>query len=255
MHTFHAQGVRLAYYHYAPVGPDRGEPILLVHGFASSHRINWVNPRWVDALTKAGRRVVALDNRGHGHSEKLYQPEAYLTEIMAGDVAALIEHLDLGRVDLMGYSMGARIVAFVALRRPELARSLILGGLGVHLIEGVGLPLGIAEAMESASLDELADPMQRMFRAFADQSGADRRALAACIRGSRQTLSEADVRSITAPTLVAVGTEDPVAGDAHALARLLPHGEALDIPGRDHNLAVGDKAFKAGALTFLQRRA
>ena len=119
MHTFLSHGVRIAYYHYAPVGSDRGEPIVLVHGFASSCRINWVNPRWVDTLTKAGRRVIALDNRGHGASAKLYDPEAYTTDLMAGDVAGLIDHLDLTRVDLMGYSMGARIASAVASRHPE----------------------------------------------------------------------------------------------------------------------------------------
>ena len=255
MHTFLSQGVRIAYYHYAPVGSDRGEPIVLAHGFASSTRINWVNPRWVDALTKAGRRVIALDNRGHGQSAKLYDPEAYTTDLMAGDVAGLIDHLDLTRVDLMGYSMGARIVTAVALRRPRLARSLILGGLGIHLVNGEGLPLGIAEAMEAPSLEDLSDPMQRMFRAFADQSAGDRRALAACIRGSRQTLSADQIRSISAPALIAVGTKDPIAGDPHELAGLFPNGQALDIPGRDHNHAVGDKAFKSGALAFLSARA
>ena len=255
MHSFLANDVRLAYYHYAPVGADLGQTVLLVHGFASSCKVNWVNPRWIDTLTKAGRRVVALDNRGHGHSQKLYEPADYASDKMAADVVALIEHLDIGRVDLMGYSMGARICSFVALRRPDLVRKLILGGLGSHLIEGVGLPLGIAEAMEAATLAELTDPMQRMFRAFADQTGSDRRALAACIRGSRQTLTADDVRAIRAPTLVAVGTNDSVAGDAHKLAALFPNGQALDIPGRDHNLAVGDKIYKAGALAFLDARA
>ena len=133
-------------------------------------------------------------------------------------------------------------------------RSLILGGLGAHLIQGVGLPLGIAEAMEAPSLDSLTDPMQRLFRSFADQNHSDRLALAACIRGSRQTLDEDEVGRIAQPALVAVGTRDEIAGDPHRLAALFPHGEALAIPGRDHNLAVGDKVFKAGVLEFLARR-
>ena len=122
-------------------------------------------------------------------------------------------------------------------------------------MHGVGLPIGIAEAMEAPSLDDLSDPMQRMFRAFADQTKSDRAALAACIRGSRQTLTEAGVARIAAPTLVAVGTRDAVAGDPHKLAAMMPNAEALDIPGRDHNLAVGDKVYKAGVLAFLERRA
>jgi pimeloyl-ACP methyl ester carboxylesterase len=116
------------------------------------------------------------------------------------------------------------------------------------------LPVGIADAMEAPSLDELSDPTQRMFRAFADRTKSDRQALAACIRGSRQTVSEAGVGKIDAPTLVAVGTRDEVAGDCHKLAAMMPNAQALDIPGRDHNLAVGDKVYKAGVLDFLERR-
>jgi pimeloyl-ACP methyl ester carboxylesterase len=129
-----------------------------------------------------------------------------------------------------------------------------MGGLGIHLVEGVGLPLGIADAMEAPSVAALTDPMQRMFRAFAEQTKSDLRALAACIRGSRQVLSRAEVASITTPTLIAVGTRDDVAGSAQDLADLMPNARALDIPGRDHNLAVGDKVHKQGVLAFLAER-
>jgi len=254
MQTFLSDGVTLAYLDLPAEGQDLGEPILLIHGFASSHRINWVDPRWAATLTKAGRRTILFDNRGHGASEKLYDPEAYATPRMAKDAANLLDHLGVARADVMGYSMGARIGAFLARAEPERVRSLILGGLGVHLVEGVGLPARIADAMEAPSLDALTDPTQRMFRAFADQNHSDLSALAACIRGSRQTLTRAEVGEILQPTLVAVGTADAVAGDAHALAALLPRGEALDIPRRDHNRAVGDRVYKEGALAFLQRR-
>jgi len=252
---FSSNGVRIAFIDVPPQAEDRFEPILLIHGFASTHAINWVNPRWVDTLTTAGRRVVAFNNRGHGASEKPHAPEAYHSSTMARDALNLLDFLDIPRVDAMGYSMGARIAAFLTLENSGRVRSLILGGLGAHLVEGVGLPLGIARAMEAPALDDLTDPIERMFRKFADQNHADRVALAACIRGSRQTLSRDEVARIDCPTLVASGTADTIAGNAHALAAMLPHGETLDIPGRDHNLAVGDKVFKAGALAFLERRA
>jgi pimeloyl-ACP methyl ester carboxylesterase len=254
LQEFSSDGVRIAFIDVAPEGADLGEPILLIHGFASSHRINWVNPRWVDTLTRAGRRVVAFDNRGHGKSEKLYLPEAYHSDVMARDAAGLLEHLGIARADVMGYSMGARIGSFLALARPEVVRSLILGGLGDHLVDGVGLPPSIAEAMEAPSLETLTDPTQRMFRAFADQTLSDRAALAACIRGSRQTLSEEEIARIACPALVAVGTRDDIAGDPHRLAAMFPNGEALEIPGRDHNLAVGDKVYKARVTEFLRER-
>jgi pimeloyl-ACP methyl ester carboxylesterase len=254
MQTFVSGGVRLAYFDLPPEGDDLGEPILLIHGFASTHRINWVQPGWTSALTKAGRRTILFDNRGHGESEKLYDADDYATPSMAADAANLLAHLGIARADVMGYSMGARIAAFLASNRPDLVRSLILGGLGDHLVDGVGLPLGIADAMEAPSLEDLSDPMQRMFRAFADQNHSDLRALAACIRGSRQTLSRDEIARIAVPTLIAIGTADDVAGDAHALAAMFHDAEALDIPGRDHNRAVGDKVYKQGVANFLKRR-
>jgi pimeloyl-ACP methyl ester carboxylesterase len=252
MHFFDSNGVRIAYVDMAPTTEDRGEPILLIHGFASNHAVNWVNTMWVRTLNHAGRRVIALDNRGHGQSEKLYEPALYATSLMARDAVNLLDHLGIERADVMGYSMGARITAFMAIEHRARVRKAILGGLGDRLVNGAALPSNIAQAMEAASLDELTDPMQRMFRAFAEQTKSDLRALAACIRGARQSLTAKGVAAITCPTLVAVGTKDEVSGDGQALARLLPNGRALDIPGRDHNLAVGDKVYKQGVLEFLQ---
>ncbi len=133
------------------------EPILLIHGFASSKQVNWVQPGWVATLTGAGRRVIALDNRGHGQSAKLYDPADYHTERMAEDARALLDHLRIERADVMGYSMGARITAFLAQRHPERVRSATLGGLGMHLVDGVGLPESIAEALETPSLADVTD--------------------------------------------------------------------------------------------------
>jgi pimeloyl-ACP methyl ester carboxylesterase len=253
MQFFSSQGVRLAYIDVPPESGS-GDPVLLVHGFASNHAVNWVNTLWVTTLTRAGYRVIALDNRGHGQSQKLYRPEDYDSSVMAGDLRRLLDHLGLKRADLIGYSMGARIVAHLALLSPARARSIVLGGLGIRLVHGVGLPIGIADAMEAPSLDDLTDPMQRMFRAFAEQTRSDLKALAACIRGSRQTLTEEEVASIRVPTLVAVGTKDDVAGSGPALAQLMPNAQSLEIPGRDHNLAVGDKVHKQGVLAFLAER-
>jgi pimeloyl-ACP methyl ester carboxylesterase len=246
MQRFAHDGVDIAF-----LDEGKGAPIVLVHGFASTAQVNWVHPGWVATLTGAGRRVIALDNRGHGGSSKLYDAAAYDSALMAEDVRALLDHLDLDRADVMGYSMGARIAAFFALAHPKRLRRAVFGGLGSHLVDGVGLPESIAEALEAPSLTDVADPMGRMFRAFAEQTKSDLKALAACIRGSRQVLTRDQVATIGAPVLVAVGTKDTVAGSAHELAGLLPAARALDIPGRDHMLAVGDKAFKKGVLHFL----
>lgn len=244
----------IAYIDLPPDSDGSGDPILLVHGFGSTHGVNWVGPSWTKTLTRAGYRVIAFDNRGHGKSRKFHDPSDYDTTKMAEDARGLLDHLGIWQADVMGYSMGARISSFLALAHPERVRSLLLGGLGIHLVEGVGLPVGIADAMEAPSLDVLTDPTQRMFRAFADANKQDRRALAACIRGTRQTLTREDVARIRMPTLVSVGTTDEIAGSAHELAALIPNARALDIPNRDHNLAVGDKVHKAGVLEFLAER-
>ena len=250
MPTFTHDGVEIAF-----LDEGEGEPIVLVHGFASNKEVNWVAPGWVTTLTRAGRRVIALDDRGHGQSSKLYDPALYGTSLMAGDVRALLDHLGLARADVLGYSMGARITAFLALEHPDYVRSAILGGLGIHLVEGVGLPQSIADALEAPSLLDVPDQQGRMFRTFAEQTKSDLRALAACIRGSRQTLTRPQVAGIRAPVLVAVGSKDDVAGSAAELAALIPGAQALDIPGRDHMLAVGDRVFKQGVLDFLNQRA
>jgi pimeloyl-ACP methyl ester carboxylesterase len=242
-------GVEIAF-----LDEGKGEPIVLVHGFASNKEVNWVAPGWVGTLTRAGRRVIALDNRGHGASTKLYDPAAYDSAIMAGDVAALIAHLGVPRADVMGYSMGARIAAFLALFHPDRVRSAVLGGLGIRLVEGVGLPDTIALALEAPSLADVSDPTGYMFRAFAQQTKSDLRALAACLRGSRQTLTREEAGRIAVPVLIGVGGEDRIAGSPDALAVLIPGAQALVIPGRDHMLAVGDRVFKAAVLDFLAKR-
>src|SRR5262250_160603 len=214
---FNAGPVELAY-----LDEGDGDPIVLVHGFASNKEVNWVQPGWVATLTRAGRRAIAFDNRGHGASTKLYDPVLYHTGLMADDIRALLDHLGLARADVMGYSMGARNTAFLARAHGERVRSAILGGLGIHLVEEGGLPGSIAAALEAPSVEDMTDPQGRMFRAFADQTRSDRLALAACIRGSRQSLSPSDVAQIAVPMLIAVGTKDKIAGSPHELAALLP---------------------------------
>jgi pimeloyl-ACP methyl ester carboxylesterase len=253
MQFFDSDGVRIAFIDI-PASKEPGDPVLLIHGFASTHAVNWVNTLWTKTLTAAGYRVIAFDNRGHGQSDKLYDPAAYHSLIMAEDARRLLDRLGIERADVMGYSMGARITAFMALNQPDRVRSAMLGGLGVKLVEGVGLPMSIADAMEAPSIDAVTDATARGFRSFAEQNKQDLAALAACIRGSRQVMSREEVGRIAAPTLVTVGTTDGIAGSPHALAALMPNARALDIPGRDHNMAVGDKVHKEGVLAFLRVR-
>jgi len=232
---------------------DEGEGpvVVLVHGFASNRAVNWVNTGWVTALARAGHRVLAPDNRGHGRSARLYEPALYTAPTMAGDVIALLDHVGVRRAVLMGYSMGARISAFATLAAPERVRGLVLSGLASALVDGIGGEEAIARALEAPSAAAVTEPHARAFRVFAEQTGSDLRALAACIRAARQSLTREDVGRIAAPTLVVAGENDDIAGSADVLAAMMPVARAVTLPGRDHMTAVGDRIHKAEVLAFL----
>ncbi len=248
MPSFRSDGIDIAYEVYG-----EGFPILLIHGFASSGIINWVNTGWVDVLRQAGWAPITIDNRGHGGSRKLYDPNLYFAHQMADDAARLLDLLGHESLPVMGYSMGARICAYLALRHPRRVTRAVWGGMGINLVTGLEDSEEIIAALTADSLDEVKGATGRQFRIFADHSRADRAALAACMISSREPMPEDEVREIIQPTLVAAGDRDDMAGDPHALAALLPAGEAFVIPKRNHMLATGDPKFKAAALEFLGR--
>lgn len=249
MPTFLSDGIRLAF-----IDEGAGDPVLLIHGFASSARTNWVEPGWVSLLTRSGFRVIAVDNRGHGGSDKLYDRALYSAPLMAEDARRLLDHLGISRADVMGYSMGARITAFLSLAHPGRVRSAIFGGLGGNMIRPMAGTGPIAAALEASSIDEVKNPTARTFRAFAERTHSDLKALAACIRGSRDPITREMVASLACPVLVATGTDDVIGGQAEELAALIPGAQALPIPRRDHMLAVGDRVYKEGVLAFLRAR-
>lgn len=245
MEFFDSEGVRLAY-----MRQGQGAPVLLIHGFASNHRVNWVDTGWVKALTDAGHEVIAIDNRGHGESAKLYDPALYGAPQMAEDAARLVSHLGLGPVDVMGYSMGARITAFLAMGHPGLVRRAVLAGLAANMIHGVEGAEPIAAALEAPEVPT--GPGQpRAFRLFADQTRSDRRALAACMRSSRQKITAAELAAIGCPVLIVAGEKDDIAGPLEPLQAAIPQAETVLLPGRNHMNAVGDRLYKQAVLEFL----
>lgn len=250
MNEFDSNGVRIA---FRDEGEGEGAPVLLIHGFVSNSAVNWGNTGWFDTLKRAGYRVVAFDNRGHGRSEKLYDAASYSAQEMTEDARRLLDHLNIAQAHVMGYSMGARIAAFLAINHPERTRSAVFAGLGINMVRGLGDEERIAAALQARSVDDVAEPNFRVYRVFAEQTGSDRQALAACIRGSRERVSAEALAGIRCPVLVAVGTADKVAGSAPELAALIPGAEALEIVGSDHMKTVGDPAYKGGVLEFLAR--
>ena len=249
MMHFDSDGVDIAFLDTGG-GPDK-LPVLLIHGFASNVETNWVNTGWVDFLVKAGYRVIAFDNRGHGQSQKLYQLTDYGAPLMAEDARRLLDHLGIARANVVGYSMGARIAAFLALTHPDRVERLVFGGLGFSMVRGMAGTGPIARALEADSIVDVTNPAARTFRAFAEQTKSDLKALAACIRSSRAPITAEMVATIQPPVFVAVGENDVIGGSAEELAELIPGARAYTIPGRDHNRAVGDRSFKAEVLKFL----
>jgi pimeloyl-ACP methyl ester carboxylesterase len=245
-------GVDLAYDDISPAGgPER--TILLVHGFASNRSEGWRRTGWYGAFERRRMRVVALDQRGHGESAKLYDPQAYARAKLAGDVVALMNHLGLERVDLFGYSMGSRTVLQTAIDAPERVSNLILGGVGGRLLESSpdGQGERMAEAMLAEDAESIDQPMLRSFRHFADEQGEDRRALAAFVHAANPPLDQDAMAGLPMPVLVVAGQRDAGAGDPEDLARIFPNGHGVSVAGCDHFSAIPHALTKAAVFDFL----
>ncbi len=246
MNFFDSAGVRIA---YDVLG--NGAPVLLVHGFASNGRVNWAATGWVKRLIDADRRVIVFDNRGHGESEKLYDPARYYTAEMAEDARRLLDHLEITTCDVIGYSMGARITALLAIHHPSRVRRAVLGGMAANMTRGVLHAGLIADGLEAARQEDVTDPIARAFRLFGEQTRSDLRALAACMRAGRPEVPPDALARIACPALVVAGDADEIAGPVEPMVEMIPDARGLSLPGKDHMKAVGDKQFKAAAVEFL----
>lgn len=228
-----------------------GPPVLLIHGFASNARVNWIDTGWVKALTGAGYQTITFDNRGHGESGKLYDPEAYPAPEMAEDARRLLDHLGLSQVRVMGYSMGARIAAFLTINHPDRVIAAVFSGLADNMIRGFGGSEPIADALEAASADDVQDPSAKVFRVFAEQTKGDLKALAACMRSGRQKITAAELGQIAVPVLVVAGDMDDIAGKVDPLVAVIPGAKGVTLARRNHMNAVGDRQHKEEVINFL----
>lgn len=231
-----------------------GDPVVLVHGFASNKETNWVYPGWIKPLVDAGFRVIALDNRGHGASTKYYETERYHIPEMTRDVIALLDHLQIEKADLVGYSMGARISAYAAAHFPSRVRSVTLGGMGINLTQSVSSGNRVAKALEAPSIADVTEPVGLSFRKFAEQTKSDLKALAALSYSHQRIVPREDAAKIRVPVLVVVGTKDDIAGSGPELAELIPGAKFVSLEDRDHMRTVGDAKFKKAVIEFLKER-
>jgi pimeloyl-ACP methyl ester carboxylesterase len=236
-----------------------GEPVVLVHGFAASIQNNWRAPRIIDAIHAAGRRVLALDCRGHGESAKPHDPAAYGRTKMGDDVIALMDHRGIETADLIGYSMGSFISSWLLVRHPERFRSVIVAGVGdgllTRMLERGERAQEMANAMEApdaatSSQNETA----RNFRLFAQATGNDLQALAAMQRAPRETFDPARLRDVTVPVLVLISEQDTLVGSGEKLAAAIAGARHVVVPG-DHLSAVGQPEFRSEIVKWLTERA
>jgi pimeloyl-ACP methyl ester carboxylesterase len=256
MATFTSGGLEVAYDDITPSGGAHGT-VLLVHGFATSRAENWRRLGWYGAFERKGYRVVAADLRGHGESEKPHDPAAYGQGELLGDIIRLLDELRLERVDLMGYSMGARLSLQTALQHPDRVGNLIVGGIGGRMLkppENQPAPtMTMAEAMRADDPETITEKTMKGFRLFAEQQGEDRLALAAFTEGrGGYALNLDDLALMRPPTLVVAGSRDEMAGDPQELADVIPGAKAVTLPACDHFTAIPHALYKAAVFDFLE---
>jgi pimeloyl-ACP methyl ester carboxylesterase len=233
-----------------------GPAILLVHGFGSSRLQNWKSTGWYGGLTGAGFSIVAMDCRGHGDSGKPHDPAAYGHDRMADDAITVMEACGLPDALILGYSMGGFIGLRLLAAHPERVIKLAVAGVGeTYLQDRITSPqarAALADALLTPDKDSITDPRARMFRAFADQPGKDRLALAACMRAMSPHLPLESLSRLQRPVLVVNGSEDETAGAPAPLAAAVADGRAVTIQGRDHMSAVGDKHTREAVIGFFR---
>ena len=220
----------------------RDEPVLLVHGFATSAARTWGDNGWIDLLRDAGRQVIAPDLLGHGEAAKPHDREAY--GAMESELASVLP----GRpVDAVGFSLGARLVLTLAVEDPGRFARIVVAGVGANLFRTDTSDV-IGRAIEGDG--DPANPVVQYFAGLAAQPGADRAALAACIRSRRPRLDAEDLAKVTCPVLVVLGDRD-FAGPADPLVEALPDAAFVPLRNVDHFATPKDFTFMDAALDFL----
>lgn len=245
-----ADGLNIAYHEWGTPG---GIPVVLQHGFSATSLSNWELPGIVGGLLAAGRHVLAVDARGHGESDKPYDPAFYGEQRMAGDVRVLLDLIGAAEVDLVGYSMGG-IVALLVAAGDSRIRRLVTGGIGASAAEIGGVDRralagqALVDGLLTEDISTIDDPRVMAFRAFAEASGADRKALAAQALASHH--SPIGLERITAATLVLAGCDDYLATRPEVLAAAIP-GARWRVLSGDHLTVVRNPEFIDAVVKFL----
>jgi pimeloyl-ACP methyl ester carboxylesterase len=257
---FNSAGTRI---HYTSDG--RGVPVVLIHGLGASIATNWAQPGIINALADT-YQVIAIDNRGHGQSDKPHDPQACGSK-MVEDVIRLMDHLKIARAHVVGYSLGAMITSVLVAEHPNRLLTASLGGAARFYVRGRQghreMIEALAESLEKGKgivplladlgySPEQVEPLNKVFLSMNDPL-----AVAAVVRGEMDflpslLLSEAQLRANKVPTLLLNGEFDPRKSDVDALAALMPSLKVVVIPGANHATAVRNAEFLTSLKAFLR---
>ncbi len=218
------------------------DPVVLLHGFATSSARTWGDNGWLDLLGDSGRPALPIDLLGHGTADKPHDPEAY--QAMEALVAA---QLPDGRVDGIGFSLGARVLLTLAAEHPERFGRLVLTGVGANLLRTDGSDL-VLKAIEGDG--DPTNPVVQYFAGLAQHPEVDRAALAACLRSPRPPLTPERLAAVDLPVLVILGDKD-FAGPGEPLVEALPRAELVTLRNVDHFATPKDFGCIDAALDFL----
>ncbi|HEY4269831.1 MAG TPA: alpha/beta fold hydrolase [Galbitalea sp.] len=242
-----ADGLKLATYSW---GDDDAPVVVLAHGFASSAVVNWLATGWVRDLTRAGFRAIALDQRGHGLSDKPHDPGAYTMQNLIADLTSVMDTYLVDDARFAGYSLGARVGWQAAIDLPNHISRAVLGGIPD------GDPLTRFELEHARAFISGGQPVEdRLTRTYLDMAagipGNDLAALVALVEGMRGGLQPDPANPPTQPLLFATGSDDRIVGASRSLAAAAPQGSFFEIPGRGHFNAPTSRAFRDAAIAFL----
>lgn len=249
--------------------PDKGpepasssRPVLLLHGFASSSKLNWHDAGWLTALAGAGRRVISVDLPGHGQSGSPDELDAYAPSRMRADILQVLydSHVrpveddnPATGVDLMGYSLGARLAWEFGATQPELVHRMVLGGPSTEdplaEFDLAGAQKYLADGTPMS--DERSYSLLKMAQMVPSNNIFSLLSMVEAIKSEPFTPAEAVPQM---PILLVAGQNDELAATMPDLAALSPTAQTLVLPARTHTNAVTSRAFKNAAIDFLAAR-
>ena len=256
MPYFDNEGVKI-YYEIEGEGPN----LFMIHGFAANIDINWRLPNWIKTL-KDENRLILIDCRGHGKSDKPTDPVQYGIKMLE-DITKLMDNLSIEKANFFGYSMGARLTLYTLINHPERVNCAILGGFVLPPPSDKQTSFrydSVINAFKAESIEQVKDPMGKEFRRFAESTGADLNALAAVMMAYQQAPEDTYttrpdykkvLKKVSVPVLTVVGTDDFLPGDKALFAKLVPNACHFQIQGRDHLTVVPDPKFHAVVKAFL----